>query len=65
VSKPIAQWSKEYGFKRGILESRLKNGWTVKEAIETPRNTILKPRKSITDAHKRKISESMLKHFSQ
>jgi len=36
VSKPMTQWAREKGFKRGLLENRIKRGWSVKKMLETP-----------------------------
>ena len=38
-SQAITEWSKELGFKRGVLESRIKDhGWPIDEALSTPTN---------------------------
>ena len=34
----IADWEKIKGFKKGLIKSRLKLGWTIEQAIETPIN---------------------------
>lgn len=34
-TKPLAQWAREKGFKRGLLENRIKRGWSVKKMLET------------------------------
>lgn len=36
ISKTVAEWENELGFKKDILTSRLANGWEVEKAIETP-----------------------------
>lgn len=35
-TKPLAQWAREKGFKRGLLENRIKRKWSVKKMLETP-----------------------------
>lgn len=35
-TKPLAQWAREKGFKRGLLENRIKRNWSVKKMLETP-----------------------------
>lgn len=35
-TKPLTQWAREKGFKRGLLENRIKRGWSVEEMLETP-----------------------------
>lgn len=35
-TNPLTQWAREKGFKRGLLENRLKRGWSVKKSLETP-----------------------------
>lgn len=32
----LSEWSKKKGIKQGTLHSRLKNGWDIQSAIETP-----------------------------
>jgi hypothetical protein len=34
-TKPLAQWAKEKGFKRGLLENRIRRGWSVEKMLET------------------------------
>ena len=34
-SLTIRQWAKELGFKRGLLEDRLRRGWTLEKALTT------------------------------
>lgn len=38
VVKPIKEWSDAFGFKREVLKSRLRNGWSIEEALTTPSN---------------------------
>ena|SRR3990167_1782688 len=33
---PLTMWARRKGFKRGVLESRLRRGWSEERAIETP-----------------------------
>ena len=35
-TKNITDWAKEIGIKRSTLEGRLRYGWTIKRAVETP-----------------------------
>lgn len=35
-TKPLAQWAKEKGFKRGLLENRLRRGWSVDKSLSEP-----------------------------
>lgn len=35
-TKPLTQWAREKGFKRGLLENRIKRKWSVKKMLETP-----------------------------
>lgn len=35
-TKPLTQWAREKGFKRGLLENRLRRGWSVKKSLEEP-----------------------------
>lgn len=35
-TKPLARWAKEKGFKRGLLENRIRRGWSVEKMLETP-----------------------------
>lgn len=35
-TKPLTQWAREKGFKRGLLENRIRRGWSVKKMLETP-----------------------------
>jgi hypothetical protein len=35
-TKPLTQWAREKGFKRGLLENRIRRGWSVKKMMETP-----------------------------
>ena len=35
----MAEWEKIKGFKKGLIKSRLKLGWTIEQAIETPINS--------------------------
>src|SRR3990167_8236976 len=34
-TKPLTQWAREKGFKRGLLENRIKRGWSIKKMLET------------------------------
>lgn len=34
--KTLAQWKKQFGFKRGLIEERLRRGWSVWKAFVTP-----------------------------
>ena len=36
ITKSIKEWSDEFGFKREVLRSRLKHGWSVKDALTMP-----------------------------
>lgn len=36
VTKPIREWALEVGITREAISYRLKQGWTVEEALETP-----------------------------
>jgi hypothetical protein len=36
VTKPLTQWAREKGFKRGLLENRIRRGWSVNKMLETP-----------------------------
>lgn len=36
ITKPLSQWSKDMCFKRGVLENRLKRGWSVEKSLTTP-----------------------------
>lgn len=36
-SKTVSQWAEQLGMKPQVLDSRLKRGWTVEEALQTPR----------------------------
>lgn len=38
-TQTIAQWKREMGLKRNNIEERLKHGWSIDQAINTPRNT--------------------------
>lgn len=60
--KTISQWEKLLGFKRGLIQGRLNRDWPVEDVLSKKRWTVMKKRK-LTDEHKRKIQESMLKHF--
>lgn len=35
-TKPLTQWARERGFKRGLLENRVRRGWSVEKMLETP-----------------------------
>ena len=34
--KTVADWAKEKGFRRHVIYDRLKDGWSIQKAIETP-----------------------------
>lgn len=36
TTKPLAEWAEEKGMSPRTLNSRIRNGWTVEEALETP-----------------------------
>lgn len=36
VTKNLQQWADEYGVKRSTVETRLKHGWTIEDALKTP-----------------------------
>lgn len=36
VSKTISQWCDEFGVKRALVENRLRYGWELRKALETP-----------------------------
>ena len=36
VTKPMRQWASETGVSRELIAYRLRTGWTVEEALETP-----------------------------
>ena len=36
ITKSIKEWSDDLGFKREVLKSRLKNGWSAEETLTTP-----------------------------
>lgn len=36
ITKPLTQWAREKGFKRGLLENRIRRGWSVEKMLETP-----------------------------
>lgn len=55
----IFDWQRELSLPRGLVQSRIKRGWTIAEALETPSGTILKPRKLLSNEHRKKISLSM------
>lgn len=44
----ISDWEKGMGLSVGTLHYRLARGWTVEEALTTPKNKRLKPRSGIT-----------------
>ena len=35
-TKPLTQWAREKGFTRGLLENRIRRGWSIKKMLETP-----------------------------
>lgn len=35
-TKPLTQWARKKGFKRGLLENRIRRGWSIKKMLETP-----------------------------
>lgn len=35
-TKPLTQWAREKGFKRGLLENRLRRGWSVEKSLSKP-----------------------------
>jgi hypothetical protein len=43
-TKPMTHWAKEFGINIGTLYNRLKNGWSVSEAILTPVGPSVGPR---------------------
>ncbi len=34
--KPLGKWAEEYGLRHGLLSSRLRYGWSIERALETP-----------------------------
>lgn len=35
-TKPLTQWAREKGFRRGLLENRLRRGWSVEKSLSEP-----------------------------
>src|SRR3990167_5159481 len=44
-TKPLTQWAREKGFKRGLLENHIRRGWSVKKILETPSISKFSPSK--------------------
>jgi hypothetical protein len=40
---PLAEWARRLGIARRTLQERLKAGWTVRQAFETPVNRSMSP----------------------
>ncbi len=36
IVKTLAQWAEYLGIKRGVIDKRLKRGWTIEKALEVP-----------------------------
>lgn len=36
ITKPMTQWAREKGFKRGCIDGRLARGWSIERSFETP-----------------------------
>lgn len=64
LTKPITEWARIKGFKRGIIEGRLKRGWSIENILTLSRYTIIKKRK-LTEQHKSRIKKSMLEYFNR
>lgn len=44
LNLPVAEWERRLGFKKGLVASRLHNGWTVERALtQVPRRSPQKP----------------------
>lgn len=63
TTKTLSQWSQDLGFFRGVIENRLRKGWTVEQTLTLPRFTVIK-KKKLAQEHKDKIKQAMLKHFA-
>lgn len=38
ITKPLIEWRREKGFKRGLIENRLRRGWSIEKTLEEPIN---------------------------
>lgn len=63
-TKPLTQWEREKGFKRGVIQSRLMRGWSIENTLNLPRHSVVKHRK-LSKEHIEKIKKSMLKYFTK